>query len=263
MSAPRPVVLSFAASDPTSGAGLQADLLTIASLGAHPASVITAITVQDTHGVQAVRALEADLVAAQAQALLADMPAAAFKLGVLGSADNASTVAAVLASHPRVPAVIDPVLASARGDALADAATLETLRERLLPRATVLTPNSLEARQLANAAPDADLADCARRLCAAGCRYVLVTGTHEAGPEVVNTLYGASGAVREDRWPRLAGSFHGSGCTLASALAVFLARGLAVPEAARRAQDYTWRALEAGYRPGGGQQIADRLFASR
>ena len=119
------------------------------------------------------------------------------------------------------------------GDALADAETISVLRSALLPRTTVLTPNSLEARRLAGAAPDADLAACARELLSFGCQYVLVTGTHEKAAEVVNTLYDVRGVVREDRWPRLPGSYHGSGCTLASAIAALLARGLA-PESAVR-----------------------------
>ena len=262
MSASPPIVLSFAASDPTGGAGVQADILTLASLGCHPASVVTALTVQDTRGVESLRAVEADLVAAQARRLLQDMPVAAFKLGVLGSAANAEAVASILAEHPAVPVVLDPVLASGRGDPLADAETVKILRTALLPRSTVLTPNSLEARRLANAEPDAGLPSCARRLIEFGCKYVLVTGTHEAGAQVLNTLYDARGVVREDRWQRLPGSYHGSGCTLASALAAFIARGLAVAEAAREAQEYTWHALAAGFRPGKGQYLPNRSFGS-
>lgn len=255
MSAAPPIVLAIAASDPTGGAGIQADLLTLASLGCHPASAITALTVQDTHGVARIEAVEADLVVAQARAVLADLPVAAVKLGVLGSPANAAAVAQLLAEHPKLPVVLDPVLASGRGDPLADAASLQVL----LPRTTVLTPNSVEARRLAGLDV---LEECARKIVQTGCRYVLVTGTHEAGPQVVNTLYDARGKVREDRWPRLPGSYHGSGCTLASALAAFLARGMGIPEAARAAQDYTWQALASGFRPGSGQWLPDRFFDS-
>jgi hydroxymethylpyrimidine/phosphomethylpyrimidine kinase len=195
--------------------------------------------------------------------VLEDIPVAVFKLGVLGSAANAQVIAAILAEHPRTPVVLDPVLASGRGDALADAGTIEILRSALLPRTTVLTPNGLEARRLAGAAPDADLPACARELTKLGCKYVLVTGTHERGAEVVNTLYDARGVVREDRWQRLPGSYHGSGCTLASAIAALLAKGLAVERAVRQAQEYTWKALAAGFSPGHGQAIPDRFFESR
>jgi hydroxymethylpyrimidine/phosphomethylpyrimidine kinase len=248
MVSPPPNVLAFAAADPTGGAGLQADVLTLASLGCHPLSVLTAYTVQDTHGVAALHGVAAAQVEAQARCLLADMRVRAIKLGVVGSADNARAIAALLAGLPGIPVVLDPVLASARGDALGDAATIGEL---LVPRATVVTPNSVEARALGG--PEA--------LLARGCGFVLVTGTHEPGEEVVNTLYGKDGLVRADRWPRLTGSYHGSGCTLASAIAACLALGDDVIEAVRRAQDYTWCALERGYRPGRGQHVPDRLHS--
>ena len=248
-----PMVLSFAASDPTGGAGVQADLVTLAALGCHPLSVVTALTVQDTHGVAELLPGEPRWVSAQARGVLADLTPAAFKLGVLGSAANARAVREVLAGHPRVPVVVDPVLASGRGDPLADASSL---MEAIVPIATVLTPNSVEARALAG---EDDLARCARRLVEAGAKYVLITGTHERGDEVVNTLYDASGRVDEARWPRLPGSYHGSGCTLASALAAGLAKGADVPQAARDAQRYTWQALERAFRPGSGQSLPNRI----
>lgn len=260
MSTSPPAVLVFAASDPTGGAGLQADLLTLARLGCHPLSVVTGLTAQDTHGVQALWPVEADRVVRQAECVLADIPVAAFKLGVLGTADVVAAVAGILAGYPSVPVVMDPVLASGRGDALADAGVLQSVRHLLLPRVTVLTPNSLEARRLVDAAADASLAECASRLVALGCAQVLVTGTHEAGKDVVNSLYAAGGLVREDRWPRLPHEYHGSGCTLASAVAAGLASGLPVEEAVRRAQSFTWTALAAGFRPGGGQHLPQRLF---
>lgn len=262
MSSPA-IVLSFAASDPTGGAGMQADLLTLASLGCHPLSVLTALTVQDTNGVESLLAIEPAWVAAQARRVLEDIPVAAFKLGVLGSAANARIIATILGEHPRIPVVLDPVLASGRGDPLADEETLQVLRAELLPRTTVLTPNSVEARRLASAAPQASLPECARELTRLGCKFVLVTGTHEPGAQVANTLYDAKGAVREDRWVRLPGSYHGSGCTLASALAALIARGLDVASAAQAAQRYTWQALAAGFKPGRGQPLPDRFFEMR
>jgi hydroxymethylpyrimidine/phosphomethylpyrimidine kinase len=254
MSFSPPAVLAFSASDPTSGAGIQADILAIAAMGAHPLCALTALTVQDTHGVSRLQPVDAALVAEQARGVLADVPARAFKLGVLGSAANARAVAGVLAEHRDVPVVLDPVLASARGDALA----AEEMFEALLPLATIVTPNSVEARRLAPGA--SSLEGCARALTGLGCRYVLVTGTHEPTDEVVNTLYDARGKVRADRWPRLRESYHGSGCTLASALAAALALGASMPDAVREAQAFTWQALASGYRPGDGQHVPNRLF---
>jgi hydroxymethylpyrimidine/phosphomethylpyrimidine kinase len=268
-SASPPIVLTFAASDPSGGAGLQADLLTLASMGCHPLSVVTALTVQDTLGVESVLPVDADWVADQARQLLEDMPVDAFKLGVLGSVENIAAIAEVVADYPDVPLIIDPVLASGRGDELATAEMLRAMRELLLPQATLITPNSPEARRLADVDDDDDddderpLADCAARLVAQGCEFVLITGTHEATTDVVNTLYGKDGLVRTDSWPRLPGTFHGSGCTLASAIAAMLANGLDLADAVREAQDYTWHTLKKAYRPGMGQWLPDRLFWAR
>lgn len=266
-----PIVLSFAASDPTGGAGLQADILTLASLGCHPLSVVTAITVQDTAGVEGVLPIDAEWVADQARALLEDMPVAAFKLGMLGSVEIIAAIAEVISDYPDIPVVLDPVLASGRGDQFADEEMIEAMIGLLLPQTTLLTPNSLEARRLAqqlgegngDARHEHGLAECAHFLINAGCEYVLVTGTHEAGLQVVNTLYGSHGTVRTDRWDRLPGSYHGSGCTLASAIAAHLASGVDVADAVMGAQEFTWRTLAAGFRPGMGQFIPDRLFWSR
>src|SRR5689334_5654512 len=186
-----PIVLAFAASDPSGGAGIQADVLTLASMGCHPLSVLTAVTVQDTLGVEGVQPLDAEWVADQARCLLEDMPVDAFKIGVLGSAENIAAIAEVLADYPDVPLILDPVLASGRGDELATEDMAQAMRELLLPQTTILTPNSFEARRLAD--PDDDestLAHCAERLIAMGTEFVLVTGTHEPTPDVVNSLYG-------------------------------------------------------------------------
>jgi hydroxymethylpyrimidine/phosphomethylpyrimidine kinase len=260
-----PLVLTFAASDPSGGAGMQADLLTLASMGCHPLSVITAITVQDSAGVEGIMAIDADWVADQARCLLEDMPVDAFKIGVLGSVENIAAIAEIVSDYPDVPLILDPVLASGRGDELANDDMTQALRELLLPQTTIVTPNSIEVRRLAETEDDEELTleQCAARLIETGCEFVLVTGTHENTPLVVNTLYSKSGVVRTDSWPRLPGSFHGSGCTLASAIAAMLANGLDLPEAVREAQDYTWQTLKKAYRPGMGQFLPDRLFWAR
>ena len=258
-----PIVLSFAASDPTGGAGIQADILTLASLGCHPATVITALTVQDTAGVEAVLPVDADWIADQARALLEDMPAAVFKLGMLGTVEAIAAIAEIVSDYPDVPLVFDPVLASGRGDQFASEDMIDAMLELLLPQTMVLTPNSLEARRLAASDEDPEspgLAECAHRLLGTGCGFVLVTGTHENSEQVLNTLYDLRGVVRNDRWPRLPGSYHGSGCTLASAIAAHLALGWTVDEAVAAAQAYTWQSLKAGFRPGMGQFLPDRFW---
>jgi len=260
-----PIVLTFAASDPSGGAGLQADILTLASMGCHPLSVLTAYTVQDTMGVEGILAVDADWVADQARCLLQDIPVDAFKIGVLGSIENIAVIAEILSDYPDVPLILDPVLASGRGDEFANDEMMHAMRELLLPQATIITPNSMEARRLAETDDDDEpsLEVCAERLLEMGAEYVLITGTHEATTQVVNKLYGKEGIVRTDSWQRLPGSYHGSGCTLASAIAAMLANGLELPEAVREAQDYTWHTLQKAYRPGMGQLLPDRLFWAR
>ena len=260
-----PIVLSFAATDPTGGAGIQADLLTLSSMGCHALTVVTAITVQDTAGVEDVLPIDADWVSDQARVLLEDMPVAAFKIGLVGSVENCAAIAEVVSDYPDVPLILDPVLASGRGDEMATEELIEAMREMLIPQTTIITPNSLEARRLADDGGDEErsLEDCAKRILEMGCEYVLITGTHENTPQVINTLYGQQGVVRSDSWERLPGSYHGSGCTLASAIAATLANGLDIPEAVREAQEYTWQTLNAGFRPGMGQYIPDRFFWAR
>ena len=262
-----PIVLVFAATDPSGGAGLQADIMTLSSMGCHPLSVVTAVTIQDTTGVDDVNPIDAEWVADQARCVLEDMPVAAFKVGLLGSIEQVAAIAEVVSDYPEVPLVLDPVLASGRGDELVTEEMVVALKELLIPQTTILTPNSLEARRLAQEEGEEgegpDLAECARRLIASGCEYVLVTGTHENTPEVINTLYGQNGVVRTDNWQRLSGSYHGSGCTLASAIAATMANGLEVAEAVKDAQEYTWQTLKAAFRPGMGQHIPDRLFWAR
>ncbi len=259
-----PIVLVFAATDPSGGAGLQADIMTLSSMGCHPLSVVTAVTVQDTMGVDGISPIDAEWVADQARCVLEDIPVAAFKLGLLGSIEQIAAIAEVVSDYPEVPLILDPVLASGRGDELVSEEMVIGLRELLVPQTTILTPNTLEARRLA--ADDSEegeaigLEECARRIIASGCEYVLVTGTHENTAQVVNTLYAQNGVVRSDAWQRLPGSFHGSGCTLASALAATIANGLEISDAVKDAQEYTWQTLRAAFRPGMGQHIPDRLF---
>ena len=261
-----PLVLVFAASDPTAGAGAQADLLTLASLGCHPLTALTAITVQDTVGVDSVHPVTPETLERQARVLLEDMPVAAFKIGLLGSVENVLAVAAIVADYPDIPLILDPVLASGRGDELSDEETISAMREMLLPQTTLITPNAPEARRLVESDEDSGeptIDTCAERLLALGAQYVLITGTHESTQQVVNTLYGAAGVIRRDRWDHLPGSYHGSGCTLASAIAACIAGGASVEDAVRDAQDYTWQTLANGFRPGMGQFIPDRFFWAR
>ena len=257
----RPVVLVFAGNDPTGGAGIQADIETLTSLGCHPAPVITALTVQDTVGVKHYAPVEAGMVIAQARAVLEDMPVAAFKAGMLGSAENATALAAIMQDYPDIPLILDPILTSGRGDPLADDALADALQSLLIPQATLITPNTLELLQLA---PDADNIDsAAQELLSTGCTFVLVTGAHEKTAEVVNRLYGNRRLLESFHWERLPHSYHGSGCTLAAAWAATFAHGFDPIGAVADAQDFTWHSLLHANRLGMGQHLPDRLYWAR
>jgi len=263
-----PAVMTFAATDPSSGAGLQADVLTLASIGCHPLSVVTALTVQDTLGVDNVMVFDADWVNEQARTILEDMQVSAFKLGMLGSVENIAVIAEIMADYPDTPLLIDPILSSGRGDELANDEMQAALMDLLFPQATLITPNSLEARRLAfsdesEEFENTSLDESAQRLIDMGCEYVLITGTHERTQDVVNTLYGENGMIRAYTWERLPGSYHGSGCTLTSAIAACIAHGLTMEEAVAEAQEYTWQTLKNAFRPGMGQYIPDRMFWAR
>jgi len=263
-----PSVLTFAGTDPSSGAGLQADILTFASIGCHPLSVVTAITAQDTVGVDGVLAMDPDWVNDQARAILEDVQVSAFKLGLLGSVENIAVIAEIMADYPDIPLLIDPILTSGRGDDLSNDEMMEAMVELLFPQATLITPNSLEARRFAFADEAEEvgltsLDESAARLLAMGSEYVLITGTHERTAEVTNTLYGEDKLIKAYKWERLPGSYHGSGCTLTSAIAACMAHGLSIEDAVLEAQEYTWQTLKNGFRPGMGQYIPDRMFWAR
>ena len=255
---PPPVVMTIAGNDPSGGAGIAADIEAIAAMGCHAAPVITTLTVQDTRNATRVQAVDADLVAEQARAVLADLSVAVVKLGLLGNAAIAHAVAAVLVDHPEIPVVLDPVLIAGGGAQLAEDPVKAVMLDRLVPRALIVTPNSDEARALV---PDAGvLDDCAHALVALGARFVLLKGAHEDTPNVANRLFDRSGLVERFEWPRLDGSYHGSGCTLASALAGLLARGVEPASAVHQAQQFVHDALVHGYRVGRGQRVPNRMF---
>ena len=243
-----PTVLCVGGHDPSGGAGIIADAEAVRAAGAFALTVVTALTDQDTCGLRQIHPQPAARIEAQCRALVADGTPAAIKIGLIGDARLVPVLCALIDSLPRLPVVLDPVLAAGAGQAVADAALVQAVLDDLLPRTTLLTPNLPEAQRLSGAM---DAADCARWLLAAGADWVLVTGTHAESADVVNRLYGRDGGERSQSWPRLAGNYHGSGCTLASAIAARLALGQTMPEAVATAQAYTWTQPGArlAYRP--------------
>lgn len=253
-----PVVMVLAGHDPSGGAGIQADMEAIASQGGHAVSVITCLTVQDTCNVQRIEPVVDYLIEQQAEALLADMPIAAIKIGLLGSIPAVQAVHRILLQAPDVPVILDPILAAGGGKSLSSDLLLEAIREYLLPLTTLLTPNVPEAAQLAIHGDTLDAY--ALSLLDQGCSHVLLTGTHADTAQVENALYGEGKRLRTWTWERLPETYHGSGCTLASACAVNLAKGMDMVKAVATAQAYTWGSLQAGRKIGRGQWLPNRFY---
>ena len=239
-------VLSIAGSDSGGGAGIQADLKAFARCGVHGMTAITAITAQSTVGVSAVEAISPATIVAQVRAVAEDIGVDAVKIGMLGTVETVDAVVEALALVGEAPVVLDPVMVAESGAVLLDDPARTALVERLLPLATVVTPNIPEARALTGAGERDSQEDLAREVLALGPRAVVVTGGHSEG--VVDVFYdGAKAeAIAGERHP--AGASHGSGCTHSSALAAFLARGESPLEAARRAREVASQAVAAGLR---------------
>ncbi len=252
-----PTVLCIGGHDPSGGAGITADAEAVRAAGAFALTVITALTDQDTCGLRRLYPQAPEQVQAQCQTLMADGVPGAIKIGLIGDASLVPTLCELIDAHPGLPVVLDPVLAAGAGQPLADAALVEALRAKLLSRTTLVTPNLPEALRLSGTA---EPVDGARRLLTTGCPWVLVTGTHANSEEVTNRLYGMDGQEHAQTWPRLPGEYHGSGCTLASAIAARLALGMAMPTAVAAAQTYTWNSLARAWSTGRCQLTPNRLY---
>ncbi len=261
MNSDYPTVLTISGHDPTGGAGIQADIETITSLGCHACSIITALTVQDTRNVSKIIPQSPKDLSDQFHRLAADIQIDVIKIGLLGSLDAAIAVHDILSENNDLTVVLDPVLAAGDGSQLSDKELIDAIKSLLIPATTVLTPNSLEAHRLI---PNAvDLRDCGLSLLLLGCDYVLITGAHENSLMVTNTLFGDSQTLGSLSWERLPYSYHGSGCTLAASIAAMIAQGLTPTAAVKNAQEFTWNALKSGFKPGKGQYIPNRLFRIR
>ncbi len=251
-------VLCLSGHDPVGGAGLQADQEAISALGVHPVGVVTALTQQDTRNVQASLATEPDWMEQSLRILAADCDIRAVKIGLIGGAAQVPVIAALI-DQLQVPVVLDPVLRAGGGANLAGQALQDAMLDQLLPRTWVLTPNAAEARRLVPSAQDLD--QCAQALLDRGCRHVLITGGDEPDEQVLNTLYSADQPSIQYRWPRLPETFHGAGCTLASALAARLSQGLAPAEAVLSAQEFVQGALQRARKIGRGRRIPGRVLS--
>jgi len=261
MSESIPVVMCFSGLDPTGGAGIQADIEAIISMGSHTAPIITAHTVQTTQNVMRFEAQDPILLIEQARTILDDLDVKAIKIGMLASVDVIEAIHSILMDYPKIPVIVDPILSAGGGSELIEHDAIDAIRNLILPLTTILTPNSIEARKLASEADS--LAACASALQELGCDYVLITGTHEKSEDVVNTLYANHRVMETFHWERLPHEYHGSGCTLSASIAGLVAHGLEAFTAINEAQNYTWQSLQRALPLGRGQWIPNRFFWAR
>ncbi len=255
----RPVVLTIAGSDSGGGAGIQADLKTFQAHGVFGTSAITAVTAQNTLGVQAAHPVDARLVQDQILAVATDLRPAACKLGMLATAEVAEAVADTLGQTDLPNLVLDPVMVATSGDRLLTVEAVQVLERRLLPLAILVTPNLDEAEVLCESAvrDRAGMRRAAQELLQLGCRAVLIKGGHLEGPEVLD-LYADAAGEREWISPRLpVGDVHGTGCTLSAAIAARLALGDSLTDSVQAGLAYTRRALEGALNPGSGASVLD------
>jgi hydroxymethylpyrimidine/phosphomethylpyrimidine kinase len=246
------IAVTIAGSDSGGGAGIQADLKTFSALGVYGASVIAALTAQNTRGVTGIHGVPPDFIAAQIDAVFSDLDVGAVKIGMLSQAPAIAAVAAGLDRYRQSNVVLDPVMVASSGDRLLTPDAVESLRRLLIPKALVLTPNLPEAAALLDApvaADEAAMRDQAQRLLRFGAKSVLIKGGHGSGAESVDLLVSSSGSVERLAAPRFATrNTHGTGCTLSSAIAAGLAKGMALVEAVRSAKTYVTVAIAAADR---------------
>ena len=263
-----PVALTIAGSDSSGGAGIQADLKTFSAFGVYGASAITALTAQNTVGVHGVHAVPPAFVIAQIDAVLTDLATGAIKTGMLATAAIVTAVAERLAAVPNIPLVVDPVMVATSGDNLLDADAIDAVRHRLLPRATLVTPNIPEAARLLGepeGASEADLLRQARAILGFGAKAVLLKGGHGSGDNAIDVLVTADSTMTF-AMPRVTTTAtHGTGCTLSAAIAALLASGADLEKAVERAKAYVWNALLVGrdLGVGRGHGPLDHLYAIR
>lgn len=253
-----PTILCLSGFDPSGGAGIQADIESIASMGGHATPVITALTVQNTQNVSYFQAVDPQLFTEQVDTLLDDVDVKAIKIGMIGSINILESIGSILKNNSNLPVIYDPVLATGGGTNLTETDMLTAIQELILPHVTILTPNSPEARQLSG---ETELNKCGIKLMQQGCEAVLITGTHEDKEHVDNIWFHEGQYVETFSWERLPHEYHGSGCTLASATAALIAQGLDPFNAINEAQDYSWNTLKHAFKISAkGQLIPNRFY---
>jgi len=253
----RPPVLCIGGLDPSGGAGLQADIESIAACGGHALPIASCLTIQNSTQAFSVSAVDPALIEKQASVLFEDIHIASCKIGVIPNEFITNSIASILAQLANAPVVFDPVLAASQGSEFSDLATIKSIKNFLLPAVTIVTPNTKELNMLID--NNDDITAKAQSLCKLGPEWVLVTGADCDTDQVHNTLFSRDGIEAAYQWPRLPHTYHGSGCTLSSAIACYLAVGCDIFAAIEKAQQFTWQSLKHALPIGRGQWIPNRM----
>lgn len=253
-------VLCIGGLDPSGGAGIQADIEAISACGGHALPIASCLTVQNTLVASDITAVEPRLIQNQARLLIKDFNISACKIGVIPNSDIARNVAEIINQLPEVPVVLDPVISASSGISFNDSSTLDAIKKYIFPRVTIITPNHYEISAITQCEEN-EAIQC-KTLCSMGPDFVLLTGGDNKTTSVINSLYTSDGEYRNYTWDRLPNQFHGSGCTLSSAIACHLGQGLNMHNAVEKAQQYTMLALEHAESLGNGQWIPNRNFSN-
>ena len=253
----KPVVLCFSGLDPTGGAGIQADIEAINAQHAHPASIITTLTVQDTRNLYELETVSARLITRQAESVLNDMDVSSIKIGMLGSIEATLAIHQLLKKHPHIPVIFDPVLAAGGGTEVADKELIHAIIELIVPFCFIITPNTLEAEKLTH---QKSMDKAASRLLNHGAKNVLITGTHAHTLQVEHKLFRHDSLLKQYFYSRLDNEYHGSGCTLTASIAALIAHKQETESAIEQALDYTYETLLQASALGQGQLIPQRTL---
>jgi hydroxymethylpyrimidine/phosphomethylpyrimidine kinase len=257
-------VLSFGSSDPLGAVGIQADLASFAAMGCHGLSVITAILIGDTTQVISIEPIDAEIVIDQARTILEDVAVAAFKVGAIGSIENAAVIAEIVADYPDVPLIFDPFSSHIPNPKEETDDFYSAMNELIIPQTTLFVASAMEISRFAEVwrepdAPDTLESDI-KQIIGSGCEYVFAMGSSTTGNEIANSLYDQTGVIRLDKWPRLNELYLGAGSTLSAAITALVANGLDISEAVLEAQEFTNEALAHAKRLGMGKWVPDRYF---
>jgi hydroxymethylpyrimidine/phosphomethylpyrimidine kinase len=257
----KPLVLCISGLDPSGGAGIQADIESIFYLGCHCCSIVSVLTVQNTNNFSRISPVATEIIEQQFNSIMEDMPIRVIKIGMLGSVEQINSIGKLLKQYPEIPVVIDPVFASGNGFLVSSDEMLAALKDKLLPHCFLLTPNSQEARRLAGAT-DISLSQCAEAIQKLGCKNVLIKGTHENEQQIIHHLWEEK-KLNTYQYARLNHDYHGSGCTLASAIAALLAKDFSLEGAVKESLEFTYHSLLHAQVLGKGQLIPDRKSLSK